>query len=346
VYESMAKSLFRSFSNQITGGGSKTTDIQIVQAISRFEDERTKLGRFKREFDKYTQARVLFDNAENRFFEFIRSLNDSSTWSRQRALVQACENISSIRNEHSQQLNKQMTASISVVTNTFKAMQVRIDEQNRTQHDYDKTRRQYQSSIKHDEPRKVDSLKSDLDQLKAALALVNTELRGELPKFHHDLQNQYIEIIKDVFSLQGKYYKRTYKSYSSFTRNLRDDTSISTYTNGHDSRMEMRSPLADYDTRKLYSIPSSPPKRTDYKVLHRARVIHDYKAENDDELDLTKDEYISVISFHNDEDNIRDKGWEYAEKADGTVGLYPVNFAARLYYNEEKHDQDQKPNEY
>ncbi|CAF4294518.1 unnamed protein product, partial [Adineta steineri] len=29
-------------------------------------------------------------------------------------------------------------------------------------------------------------------------------------------------------------------------------------------------------------------------------------------------------------------GWEYGEKLDGTIGLFPVNFAVRLYDNEEK----------
>ena len=75
----------------------------------------------------------------------------------------------------------------------------------------------------------------------------------------------------------------------------------------------------------------------DYKTLYRVQVIHDYVAEYDDEIDLMKDEYLSVIAFRNEEDNKRDTGWEYGEKSNGVIGLFPVNFTIRLYDNEDQY---------
>ncbi|CAF4170016.1 unnamed protein product, partial [Rotaria sp. Silwood2] len=106
--------------------------------------------------------------------------------------------------------------------------------------------------------------------------------------------------------------------------------------NEKDFEKETHSSTDVSNKKKPDCIPFSQPERTDYKILHEARVIHDYEAENEDELNLVKDEYISVISFYNEENNIRDNGWEYAEKSDGTIGLFPVNFAVRLYDNEKK----------
>jgi hypothetical protein len=332
----MAKSFLRNVTDQITGGNSKTTDIQIVQAISRFNDEHAKLVRFKREFDKYTQARLVFDNASYRFFDFIRSLPDSSTWSQQAALAQSCVDIGRIHSENLQLLNKQIHSSIDLSYSTFKAMQVRIDEQHHTQHDYDKTRRHYESSIKRDERMKVDRIKNELDQLKSALNLINTELRDDLPKFQVNLQNDYIKMIIELFDIHAKYHKNSYKLYSRSIKNFHRDVSTSINDNRNDSRMETQSSTIDDETTKPTYKQLSNSKRSDYKILHQARVIHDYKAENEDEIDLIKDEYISVILFENEEDNIRDKDWEYAKKSDGTIGLFPINFAVRLYYNEEK----------
>ena len=120
------------------------------------------------------------------------------------------------------------------------------------------------------------------------------------------------------------------------TKILRGDVSTNGHKVGNDSKSDMFSSISDYNTKKERSSTlTRATKRTDYKVLHRARVIHDYKPQNNDELDLTKDTVISVISWENEDDNVCDHGWKYAQKSDGTIGLFPVNFATRIYENEE-----------
>jgi len=329
----MAKSFFRSVTDQITGASSKTTDIEIVQAIDRFEDEHSKLVKFKHEFDKYTTAILVFDNASHRFFDFLRSLTDS-TWSQKPTFVQSCIDMGRIRNEHLQQLHKDINSNISLSFNLFEKMKVRIDEQHRVQHDYDKIRKQYQSSIKRDELIKIDRIKNELDQLRSALNLLNSELRNDLPQTHIDLQNHYIKIILELFDIHGEYYKNFQKLCSRYIKKLKEDRVKESNSNENDFTKQIESSAVDSDKKVPYYTPSLQPKQTDYKILHQARVIHDYKAENEDEIDLIKDEYISVISFQNEENNEHDKGWEYAEKSDGTIGLFPVNFAVRLYDNE------------
>jgi hypothetical protein len=330
----MAKFL-RSVTDQIIGGGGKTTDIQIVQAVTHFEDEHSKLLKFKREFDKYTQAILTFDNASYRFFDSIRSLT-GSTWSQQPILDQSCLDIGRIRGEHLHNLNKQIVSNIDLTLNTFKKMNERIDEQSRIQRDYDRTRKQYQSSIKHDEQTKIDRIQNDLDQLKSALHLVNQELRDDLPKFHLDLQNQYVQLFIELFGIHGKYSKTFHKLCSSFIEKIQGKKSTnSDTTNDNNLKKETQSSSVMSEKKKRHYSPISQLKHTDYKILHQVHVIHDYKAEHEDEIDLIKDEYISVIAFHNSDDNEHDTGWEYGEKSDGTIGLFPVNFAVRLYENEE-----------
>ncbi|CAF0800465.1 unnamed protein product [Rotaria sordida] len=341
----MAKSFLRNVSDQLIGSNSKTTDVQIVQAVNHFDDEHSKLLKFKREFDKYTQAMLVFDNASFRFFDFIRSLSDSS-WPQQQTLDQLCIDIGRIRNEHLQYLNKHMSSNINVLFDTFEKTKSHIGEQYRIQHDYDKTRRQYQSSIKREEQIKVDRLKNDLDQLKSALHLINRELRNDLDKFHLDVQSHYKKNIIELFDIHGHFYKNSHKLCSQFVERLQRNPSTNLDNNNNnnetndsnenDFEKEKQSPTEDSNKKKPDCIPFSQLKRTDYKILHEARVIHDYEAENEDEINLVKDEYIYVISFYKEEDNERDDGWEYAEKSDGTIGLFPVNFAVRLYDNEEK----------
>ncbi|CAF0937520.1 unnamed protein product [Rotaria sp. Silwood1] len=340
----MAKSFFRNVTDQITGGISKTTDVQIVQAVNHFEDEHSKLLKFRREFDKYTQAILLFDNASFRFFDFMRSLTDSS-WPHQSTVDQLCVDIGRTRNEHLQHLNKQTISNINISLDAFEKMKGRIVEQCRIQHDYDKTRKQYQTSLKREEQIKIDRIKNEIDQLKSALNLINCELREDLGKFHLDLQNHHRKTIIDLFGTHGDFYRNSYKLCSYFVERLRGNPSMNSANtnnnnnndndNEHDSEKEIQSSTDDSNKKKPDCISLSQPKRT-YKILHEAHVIHDYEAENEDELNLVKGEYISIISFYNEEDNIRDEGWEYAEKSDGTIGLFPVNFAVRLYDNEEK----------
>jgi len=331
----MAKSFFRNVTDQITGGNGKTTDVQISQAITRFDDDHSKLVKFKREFDKYTQAILVFDNASHRFFDFIRSLTDS-TWSQKPTFIQSSIDMGRIRNEHLQQLHKDINSNINLSFDMFDKMKVRIDEQCRMQHDYDKICKQYRSSTKHDEQIKIDRIRNELDQLKSALNLLNNELRYDLPQLHVDLQNHYIKIILELFDIHGKYYKNSQKLCSRSIKQLQGDHLTESNINGHDLKKEARLSTINSNKKVPYSTSLSQRKRAEYKILHQARVIHDYKAENEDEIDLIKDEYIFVISFQNEENNEHDEGWEYAEKSDGTIGLFPINFAIRLYENEEK----------
>ncbi|CAF2117890.1 unnamed protein product [Rotaria magnacalcarata] len=332
----MAKSFIRNFTEQITGSNAKTTDTEIVQAVSQFEDEQSKLSKFKREFDKYTQATLIFDNASMRFFEFIRSLTDAS-WSQTQTVDRLCIDLARVRGENLQNLNKQMHSNINLLFDKFDKMKGRIDEQTHLQADYDKTRRQYNASMKRDEQIKVDRLKADLDQLKSALNLVNKKLRDNLAKFHADVQDHYVQTTIEVVGMHSKFYHTYYKICSAFTGRRPAKFSTNSDYNENNHHKEMQSSSTEDPRKKTPSAVSESPSRPrGYRVLHQARVIHDYEAENEDELDLVKDEYISIISFENDDDNERDKGWEYAEKSNGTTGIFPVNFAVRLYDNEVK----------
>ena len=331
----MAKSFLRSVTDQITGASGKPTDAQLAQAFTRFDDEQAKLLKFKREFDKYTQAILVFDNASHRFFDYIRSLTDS-TWSQQPTFIQSCIDMGRIRNEHLQQLHKETNSNINLTSDLFEKMQDRINEQYQLQHDHDKIHKQYRSSVKRDEQIKVDLIKNELDQLRSALNLLNTELRDELPQFHVNLQTHYIKIILDLLDIHGKYYKSLQKLCSRSIKKFQGRHSRDLNDEENEVRERATSSLVNSDYRMSHYAPSPQSKQTSHKILHQARVIHDYKAENDDEIDLIKDEYITVIAFPNEEEYEHDKGWEYAEKSDGTIGLFPVNFAIRLYDNEEK----------
>ncbi|CAF3469868.1 unnamed protein product [Rotaria socialis] len=335
----MAKSFIRNFTEQITGSNAKTTDTDIVQAVSHFEDEQSKLSKFKREFDKYTQATLVFDNASIRFFEFIRSLTDAS-WSQTQTVDRLCIDLARVRGENLQSFNKQMHSSINLLFDKFDNMKGRIDEQTHLQADYDKTRRHYHASMKRDQQIKVDRLKTDLDQLKSALSLVNEKLRDNLAKFHADVQDYYVQTTIEVVGMHSKFYHAYYKICSAFAgrRPAKFSTNSDYNENNHDKEMQSSSLSSTEDSHKKTpsAASESPSRPIGYRVLHQARVIHDYEAENEDELDLVKDEYISIISFQNEDDNERDKGWEYAEKSNGAIGIFPANFAVRLYDNEVK----------
>ena len=329
----MAKSFFRNFTDQMTGGGGKTTDVQIIRAVNHFEGEHSKLQKFRREFDKYTQAILTFDNASHRFFDFTRSLLDSFQ-TQQRTLTQSCIDIGRIRNEHLKRLHAEINSNLDSLQHTFAKMRVRIDEQNRIQHDYDKTRKQYQASIKRDEQAKVIRLKAELAQLKSTLYLINSELRNDLENFHFDVQNYHVKIVLDLFDNHRKFYKNCRELCADFIKKLRENHLSNPENDVSNFEKETRLTTGTSDETIRLGTSVSQTKQTSYKILHQARVIHDYYAEYDDEIDLVKDEYISVISFHNEEDNQRDVGWEYAEKSNGLIGLFPVNFVVRIYDNE------------
>ena len=331
----MAK-FFRNLSVRMNHGP-RTTDAQMKQAIDHFGNERSKLQKFKREFSNYTRAIQTFATASNHFFDFIQSTTHSE-WTQHANLVQLCRDMTGTRDEHIQSLDAQINADLHSNSDKFRSMSTRIDDQDAIQRDYDKKRRHLYSSMESNDPTKSGQLQNEVDHLKSTLSLINRELRNDLPKFDHDLKKDYEAMITKLAEVHGRYYKRSYRTFSNFAQRANGKTSIDSKYQQQTSRTTEASsssaPGSNYQAvgNKLW--PRS--KDVPYRILHEARVINDYDAEHDDEINLRKDEFISVIAFLDDENSPCEYGWEYAKKVDGTIGLFPVNFATRLYENEKE----------
>lgn len=328
-------SLLRNITTHFTGGSDKATDVQLARDFEQFESEQAKLAKFQREFNRYAEAILAFDNAAYRFFDAVQSL-DNSGWKEPQLLVQSCLDIGRIRGEHLQNLNKQVTGNLDSTLKKFADMRVNIEVQRRLQHDYGKGRQKYQSSTKNEDSAKIDYLRNAMDQLKSALNLRNQELRESLPIFHRDIHDDHVKTITDLFDIHGKYHKSFNKICSNFVKQMQGKVAKLSNANVDNTGLiqEQVSTKLELGEQNLKSSPLSRPKDSDYRNLYEAQVRHDYTAENPDELNLVKGEFISVLAYENGDHENREEGWEYAKKADGTIGLFPINFIIRIYDNE------------
>ena len=334
-------SLFRNITTHFTGVNDKATDVQLARAFEQFESERAKLAKFQREFNRYAEAILTFDNAAYRFFDAVQSLENSGL-KEPHLLVQSCLDIGRIRGEHLQNLNKQITANLDLSMKKFEEMRANIEVQRRLQHEYGKARQKFQSSTKNEDSVKIDHLRNEVDQSKSVLNLRNQELRESLPTFHREIHNEHVRTITDLFDIHGKYHKSFYKTCSYFVKQTEGKRLKTSNKNGsHGATQENASTESDPGEQNRNHSPLSQPKDSNHRILYEALVRHDYTAENADELDLVKGELIVVLAYENADNEERDEGWEYAKKADGTIGLFPINFIVRVYDNER---QTESPN--
>ena len=331
--QSMA-SLIRNVTFHLGSGSGKTSDAQLAQAIESFRDEREKLTRFNREFQRYLDAMVTFDNAAFRFNDSIKALYNP-TWNEVPGLEKLCLDFRTFRNDRLQTLKNQIIDDIQLTTVKFQAMKIRIDNQSQLEQNYNRTNRQYRSSMKSDNQSKIEQLKNEVHQLQSALKSANEELNNKLPQLQQELRTDYMKTIQDVFDNEGKYFKIFYKTCSRFVKNLKKKRSPdSDEASDADIVNETGSSRKKGGKNKTHVELTAQPKRHKHKILYTAQVIQDYQAGNNDELSLSKDEYISMIRFEDMNDSERDEGWEYAQNAHGAIGLVPMNFITRLYDNE------------
>lgn len=333
-------SLIRSVSSHFVNS-QRPDDVQLAQAIDRFQTEQHKLHRFKRELNKFLEAIVVFDDATFRFYEALRSLNNP-TWEETTAMEQLIIEVRKTRNERLLALKNDLTTRIEQTTVKFDSINRRIDAQSATEQEYKKTTQRYQASLRNASS-KSDRLRSEVDQLKSALRHRNEGLNRDLPNVQKDIRNDYKDITLDILDTEGKFYKKFYKTCSRFVKkskkNMKARLNVEPENNDAAQQQVLNSESNSKNIKPQNQTASitKPPK---FKILSSVKAIRPYEAINPDELSLFKGEIVSLIKYENLKDEEKDEGWEFAKKDNGDIGLIPMNFVERLSDHEDPFESD------
>ena len=334
-------SLLRSVSSHF-GSSGKPSDVQLAQSIEQFNAEREKLHRFKREFNKFLDAIVIFDNATFRFYEAMQAL-DKSNWKESSSLEQVVMDVRSTRNERLQTLKNETNKRLNVTTVKFDSMRDRINLQTNTEQDYKRVSRQHDVSMRGDSAVKTDRLRNDLNQLKSSLRDINKNLNRDLPDLQKEVRNDYADIILDVLDTEGKFYKKYYKTCSRFVKRTKKKLKTPSNAESEDTNLSEGAVLNSQNNgqhTQLQNDRATSSKRPKFTILYNVEVKKAYQAVNPDELNLVQGEILQVIELHQQNADEKDEGWEHARNEDGTIGLIPMNFVACLYSNTEPTEPD------
>ncbi|CAF1029830.1 unnamed protein product [Didymodactylos carnosus] len=336
-------------------GQDRTTDQELEIKIENFEEQQQKAKEYKHQLESYIKAITKFHGASEQFFGFIKTLCDSN-WTGRNSLLQVCQDNdiewkSFIRQIHTD-------ADDHMDMKPFTLHKAKIDEQRKIQNAYDKARRAHTASTKQENQTKMDQRRVEMENSKEDYTKINQELHLELPEFYSNRQKFYVQSFKRLYTCHSKLYKNLAKQTEEFIRKIdgddkkEDKTEYITSTHYKQDPSYANKParmpksVTTASNALLYAIPKDVRtveqpalnKRKIHKqpkVLYRVKVMYDCAAENDDELDLRKDEFIDVIESPEGSDLTREQGWEIGKKMDGKIGIFPMNFTARLYVNSE-----------
>lgn len=301
--------LFRSFTSHFSSSSGKFDDAQLKQLIDSFEDERSRLFKFERDFKRYMDSVIHFDNASQRFFDSMENFVNHG-WNENKSLRDCSMDLLKVRNEFSQNLNKTIADLIVESKTKIENLRGRIESKNRLENEYLKSFRQVQIATKNHESERFNHVRNENDQLRSALVLKINELRDELTTFQESIRDEHFQIVKTFFKRNRKFHRSLGKNFSKFYKTPNKKKVV---------------PTEEEENKR--NVPK-------LRVVRQVEVVHDYKAENEDELDLVKGEMISIVRYENEEYNERDEGWEHGKKSDGTLGLFPINFVAQIYENQ------------
>uniref|UniRef100_A0A672SI60 Bridging integrator 1a n=1 Tax=Sinocyclocheilus grahami TaxID=75366 RepID=A0A672SI60_SINGR len=198
--------------------------------------------------------------------------------------------------------------SMDTYLGQFPDIKSRIAKRDRKLVDYDSARHNYAAvnKGKKKEGIKITKAEEELERAQKVFEEINIDLQEELPSLWNSRVGFYVNTFQSVAGLEEKFHREMGK----INQNLND--TLEKLENQDMSRL-------------VYAA-----------YIHNVKAMHDYNANDSDELELKAGDVVLVVSYENPDEE--DEGWLVGvkesdwiqHKDQGKKGVFPENFTQRM----------------
>uniref|UniRef100_A0A3Q3DN36 Myc box-dependent-interacting protein 1 n=1 Tax=Hippocampus comes TaxID=109280 RepID=A0A3Q3DN36_HIPCM len=227
--------------------------------------------------------------------------------------------------DYHQKLVDHALISMDTYLGQFPDIKARIAKRDRKLVDYDSARHNYATTHKtkkKDGGIKITKAEEELERAQKVFEEINIDLQEELPSLWNSRVGFYVSTFQSLAGFEEKFHKEI--SRVSVIQHLLET---------RETRESIRRTPAvnEEPVEAKADSPDMPPG-----FLFKVTFMHDYAANDTDELEMKAGDVVLVIPFDNPDE--QDDGWLMGIKEDdwkqkkenGTKGVFPENFTQRL----------------
>uniref|UniRef100_A0A3Q2QEE3 Bridging integrator 1 n=1 Tax=Fundulus heteroclitus TaxID=8078 RepID=A0A3Q2QEE3_FUNHE len=304
---------------QKLGKADETKDAAFEEWVINFNKQYTEGSKLQRDLRAYLEAvRAMHESSKN----VQACLGDmyEPDWYGKNEVDSILEDCDVLWTDYHQKLVDHALISMDTYLGQFPDIKTRIAKRDRKLVDYDSARHNYAATHKtkkKDGGIKITKAEEELERAQKVFEEINLDLQEELPSLWNSRVGFYVSTFQSLAGFEEKFHKE-----------------ISRVRPLH--RLSVQKGLSTPATAAEPTEDSSETAEMPPGFLFKVQVMHDYAANDTDELEMKAGDVVLVVTFDNPEE--QDDGWLLGLKQDdwqqkkenASKGVFPENFTQRL----------------
>ncbi|TSZ40548.1 Myc box-dependent-interacting protein 1 [Bagarius yarrelli] len=327
---------------QKLGKADETKDIAFAEAAANFNKQMAESTKLQRDLTAYVEAVKTMHECAKRLQGCLVDIYEPDWFGKEKMDI-ISQDTDFLWGDFQQQLMDSAIISVDAYMAHFPEIKARIAKRDRKLLDFDSARHNFasiQKSKKKDEA-KIAKAEEDLGKAQKVFEEINYDLQEELPSLWKSRVGFYATTFQSVAKLTEKFHRemgRLNHNLCDIMTKLGDQQQtkeVEANSVASECGPDMTGPafktLADTLVTNGRSDTDLP-----VGVLYKVKVIHDYAATDNDELDLKSGDIVLVIPFVSPDE--QDEGWLLGVKESHwfqnkdllAKGVFPENFTQRV----------------
>uniref|UniRef100_A0A3B3ZU87 Myc box-dependent-interacting protein 1 n=1 Tax=Periophthalmus magnuspinnatus TaxID=409849 RepID=A0A3B3ZU87_9GOBI len=306
---------------QKLGKADETKDEAFEEWVVNFNKQYTEGSKLQRDLRAYLEAVKAMHESSKNIQSCLADMYEPE-WKGHRKVESIVEDCDVLWEDYHQKLVDHALISMDTYLGQFPDIKARIAKRDRKLVDYDSARHNYAATHKtkkKDGGIKLTKAEEELERAQKVFEEINLDLQEELPS---------------LWNSRVGFYVSTFQSLAAFEEKFHHEMSrVSPCAAEVTYRPAAPAPVAEEPTE---ATPAAEPTDLPPGFLFKVEVMHDYAANDTDELDMKAGDVVLVIPFDNPDE--QDDGWLMGVKQQdwqqnresAAKGVFPENFTQRL----------------
>uniref|UniRef100_A0A8C3AZF9 Myc box-dependent-interacting protein 1 n=1 Tax=Cyclopterus lumpus TaxID=8103 RepID=A0A8C3AZF9_CYCLU len=348
---------------QKLGKADETKDVAFEEEVINFNKQYTEGSKLQRDLRAYLEAVKAMHESSKNVQSCLADMYEPE-WSGKNEVDSIVEDCDVLWTDYHQKLVSNSLISMDTYLGQFPDIKSRIAKRDRKLVDYDSARHNYATTHKtkkKDGGIKITKAEDELDRAQKVFEEINIDLQEELPSLWNSRVGFYVSTFQSLAGFEEKFHKeigRVKQTKQIYTRcQVTVDGKEVPTPEDETPAAEAPAEVAEEDTtpaaatlddeegqvtegRKKMEMHLDE-KWSMHRFLrrrfeHELQVMHDYAANDTDELEMKTGDVVLVIKFDNPDE--QDDGWLMGmtqddwlqNKENAAKGVFPENFTQRL----------------
>uniref|UniRef100_A0A3B4GS58 Myc box-dependent-interacting protein 1 n=1 Tax=Pundamilia nyererei TaxID=303518 RepID=A0A3B4GS58_9CICH len=319
---------------QKLGKADETKDVAFEEGVINFNKQYAEGSKLQRDLRAYLEAVKAMHESSKNLQACLADMYEQD-WYGKNEVDSIVEDCDVLWTDYHQKLVDHALISMDTYLGQFPDIKTRIAKRDRKLVDYDSARHNYavtHKTKKKDGGIKITKAEEELERAQKVFEEINADLQEELPSLWNSRVGFYVSTFQSLAGFEEKFHKEMSRVGVFYNGKEASNHTLRPGGPPPIPKSPSKTPAVAAESTEVASESAEMPPGFLFKV----QVMHDYAANDTDELEMKAGDVVLVVTFDNPEE--QDEGWLIGVKQDdwqqnkenGTKGVFPENFTQRL----------------